>query len=44
MRIERAWTDIDGPRVRQEHPVATQLCVGALRDLLALVNGLKRDS
>jgi hypothetical protein len=44
MRIERAWTDADGPGVCRERPMATQLTVDAVRDLLALVNALKQGS
>ena len=44
MRIERAWTDADGPGVCRAGSMATQLTVDTLRDLLALVNALKQGS
>ncbi len=41
MRIPRAWTDADGGRVESSPPSAAVFTLGALRDLMGLVQALR---
>lgn len=43
MSIPRDWTDVDGTQPSPETGSGTQLTVPALRDLLELVDSLRRD-
>jgi hypothetical protein len=44
LRIERTWTDADGPPTPTARGVDTPLTAAALRELVAIVDALKRRS